>query len=164
MKQSPIHPAPDLLECSNVLEIVVRVLIIYVVLTVLLRITGRREMSELRPMDLLTMLLVSETVSPALTGGDQSLLGGLVAAATLIGLSVLIAYATFKSRRVGKLLEGDAVVLIKNGHVDAKVKRRFRISDEELATALRQHGVASPGKVARAYVEPDGEITVLEKK
>jgi len=152
------------MEPMKLLEIVGRVLAIYAALFVMLRLAGRREMSELSPMDLLVMLLVSETVSPALTGGDQTLLGGMVAAATLIGLSVLIAYVTFRSRRIGRLLEGDAVVLIRNGRVDKQVARRFRISDEELATALRQSGVAGPGDVARAYVEPDGEITVLEKK
>jgi uncharacterized membrane protein YcaP (DUF421 family) len=148
----------------KLLEIVGRVVAIYVALFVMLRLAGRREMSELSPMDLLTMLLVSETVSPALTGGDETLVGGLVAAATLIGLSVLIAYTTFKSKRIGRLIEGDAVVLIKNGRVDPRVMKRFRISDEDLATALRQNGVGSPGEVARAYVEPDGEITVLESK
>ena len=152
------------MEPMKLLEIVGRVLAIYAALFVMLRLAGRREMSELSPMDLLVMLLVSETVSPALTGGDQTLVGGLVAAGTLIGLSVLIAYATFKSRRIGKLLEGEAALLIRNGRIDERVKERFRISDDELATALRQHGVATPGKVARAYVEPDGEITVLEKK
>lgn len=152
------------MEPMKLLEIVGRVLAIYAALFVMLRLAGRREMSELSPMDLLVMLLVSETVSPALTGGDQTLLGGLVAAATLIGVSVLIAYVTFRSRRIGTLLEGEAALLIRNGRIDKRVKQRFRISDDELATALRQHGVATPGKVARAYVEPDGEITVLEKK
>lgn len=152
------------MEPMKLLEIMGRVLAIYAALFVMLRLAGRREMSELSPMDLLVMLLVSETVSPALTGGDQTLLGGLVAAATLIGVSVLIAYVTFRSRRIGTLLEGEAALLIRNGRIDKRVKQRFRISDDELATALRQHGVATPGKVARAYVEPDGEITVLEKK
>jgi uncharacterized membrane protein YcaP (DUF421 family) len=151
------------MEPMKLLEIVGRVLAIFVALFVMLRLAGRREMSELSPMDLLTMLLVSETVSPALTGGDETLVGGLVAAATLIGLSVLIAYVTFKSKRLGKLIEGEPVVLIANGRVHEKVKERFRISDEDLATALRQYGVGSPAEVARAYVEPDGEITVLEK-
>jgi uncharacterized membrane protein YcaP (DUF421 family) len=152
------------MEPMKLLEIVGRVVAIYAALFVMLRVAGRREMSELSPMDLLVMLLVSETVSPALTGGDQTLVGGLVAAATLIGLSVLIAYVTFRSQRIGRLLEGEAAELIRDGRVNRKVKQRFRISDDELDTALRQHGVAAPGDVARAYVEPDGEITVLEKK
>lgn len=152
------------MEPMKLLEIAGRVVAIYAALFVMLRLAGRREMSELSPMDLLTMLLVSETVSPALTGGEDGLLGGLVAAATLIALSVLIAYVTFKSHRLGHLIEGDPVMLIENGRVERKVMRRFRISDEDLATALRQNGVGSPDEVARAYVEPDGEITVLEEK
>jgi len=152
------------MEPMRLLEIVGRVVAIYTALFVMLRLAGRREMSELSPMDLLTMLLVSETVSPALTGGDETLVGGMVAAATLIGLSVLIAYVTYRSKRLGRLIEGEAVVLIRNGHVEPRVKRRFRISDEELATALHQNGLESPGDVARAYVEPDGKITLIEKQ
>jgi uncharacterized membrane protein YcaP (DUF421 family) len=110
------------------------------------------------------MLLVSETVSPALTGSDDTLAGGLVAAATLITLAAAVSYVSYRSKRAARLIEGDPVILIRNGRVDAKQQRHFRISDEDLATALRQHGVGSVGEVRRAYVEPDGEITVLPKK
>ncbi len=145
------------------LEIVGRVAVVYIALTVLLRISGRREMSELRPMDLLTMLLISETVSPALTGGDQSLAGGLLAVVTLIGLSVATSVLTYRSRRAERLLEGSAVLLIRDGVVDPRVMRRFRITDADLRAALRQNGHQDIDEVARAYVESDGKISVLAK-
>jgi uncharacterized membrane protein YcaP (DUF421 family) len=144
-------------------EIVLRVAIIYAALTVLLRISGRREMAQLRPVDLLTMLLVSETVSPALTGGDESVAGGLLAAATLMALTVVTDMLVFRSRRAERLLEGRAVLLIRDGKVNGEVMRRYRITDEDLHCALRQAGLLTVDQVGRAYVESDGEITVLDR-
>jgi uncharacterized membrane protein YcaP (DUF421 family) len=148
----------------KLLEVVGRVVVIYAALLLLLRLAGRREMSELSPMDLLTMLLVSETVSPALTGGEESVFGGLIAAATLFGLTVVIARATFRSKRLERLVEGDPVLLVEDGRIARPVMKRFRITDAELATAIRENGVASVDDVERAYVEPDGKISVLEKR
>ncbi len=145
------------------LEIIARVALIYGACILLMRASGRREMSELSQMDLLVMLLISETVSPAMTGGDESVAGGLVAAAALLGLYTVTGWLAFKSRRVEKLLEGNAAVLIEDGRVCPEVVRKFRITDDELRTTLHQHGVLHVGEVKRAFVEPDGEITVVKK-
>lgn len=146
----------------HALEIVGRVVVIYVACMVLLRVTGRREMSEMGPMDLLTMLLLSETVSPAMTGGDNSIPMGLVAAVTLMGLCVITAQVVFRSRRAEKLIEGAAVVLIRDGKVDADVLRKFRITNEDLQSVLHEHGLLATADVRRAYVEADGKITVIK--
>jgi len=146
----------------HALEIVGRVVIIYVACMILLRVSGRREMSELGPMDLLTMLLLSETVSPAITGGDNSLPVGLLAAGTLMVLCVVTAQITYRSRRAERLIQGAAVVLIRDGHVDSKVMRRFMITDEDLHTSLHKHGLIAVDEVKRAYVEADGEVTIIK--
>ncbi len=152
------------IDVVKALEIVGRVTIIYVACMVLLRVSGRREMSEMGPMDLLAMLLLSETVSPALTGNDDSVTAGLVAAATLMALCVGTTWLAFRHRGIEQLVEGDAVVLIEHGHVKADVLRRFRISGSELDTALHQHGLLHVAEVARAYVESDGKITIIKRK
>lgn len=152
------------IEGSDVLEIIARVTIIYVACMVLLRISGRREMSQLGPMDLLTMLLLSETVSPALTGGVESVPGGLIAAAVLMILSVATSWLAFRNRTADKIIQGDAVLLIKDGKVNGEVLRKFRITDEDLRTSLHQAGLLRAGDVARAFVEPDGEITIIKRK
>ena len=144
------------------LEIVLRTSAIYVACIVLLRIPGRREMSELGPMDLLVVLLLSETVSPALTGGDDSLPSGLIAASTLMLLYVLTAKLVFHSRRADRIIQGEAVGLIRDGRVDAAVMRRFMITDEDLRAALHQNGLMRVDEVRRAYVEADGEITIIK--
>jgi len=143
------------------LEIAGRVAAVYVMCMILLRVT-RRNMSELGPMDLLTMLLLSETVSPALTGGDNSLAGGAVAAVTLLAICTLIEAIAFRSRRAEKLVQGEAMMLIRDGKVDAKVMRRFMITDDDLRATLHEHGVLRVDQVKRAYVEADGQITMIE--
>jgi uncharacterized membrane protein YcaP (DUF421 family) len=152
------------IEAAKALEIVVRVLVVYIACMVLVRVSGRRELSELGPLDLLAMLLLSETVSPALTGGDESLTGGLIAAAALMGLTVATSWIAFRNRRVERLLQGETVVLIEDGRVKRQVMRDFRIASDDLTTALHQHGMVHVNEVARAYLEPDGEITMIKRK
>jgi uncharacterized membrane protein YcaP (DUF421 family) len=147
----------------KVLEILGRVALIYVACMVLLRVSGRREMSELGPMDLLTMLLLSETVSPALTGGDESLSGALVAASALMILTVLTSWIVRRSRLADRWIEGEAVVLIHDGHVRPEVLRRFRITDDDLRAALHDRGMMSVAEVARAFVEADGKLTFIKR-
>ena len=152
------------IEWSKALEIAARVAIVYVGCIVLVRLSGRRELSQLGPLDLLAMLLLSETVSPALTGGDETVTGGLVAATTLMGLCVITSWIVFKSRKVERVLQGRAALLIQNGRVDRKVMHDFRIADDDLKTVLHQHGMLHVNEVARAYLEPDGEITMIKRK
>ena len=152
------------IEWSKALEIAARVALVYLGCIVLVRLSGRRELSELGPLDLLAMLLLSETVSPAMTGGDESITGGLVAATTLMGLCVATSWLVFKSRKVERLLQGRAALLIRDGRVDRKIMHDFRIADDDLKTALHQHGMVHVNEVARAYLEPDGEITMVKRK
>jgi uncharacterized membrane protein YcaP (DUF421 family) len=146
------------------LGIVVRVTVVYLALLVMMRVTGRRTLSDITPMDMLMMLLLSETVSPALTAGDTSLPGSLLAAAVLIALAAIASNVAFRSRRAEHLLSGTTAVLIKDGHVDAAVMRRFHITDADLDSALHQHGLLAVAAVARAFVEADGEITIIKRK
>ncbi|MBA3542464.1 MAG: DUF421 domain-containing protein [Deltaproteobacteria bacterium] len=147
----------------TLLGIAIRVTVVYLVCMVLLRVTGRREMAELGPMDLLTMLLLSETVSPAMTGGDQSIPGGIVAATVLMILCLVTGRIAFRSRRAERLLQGEVVVLIRDGKVRPDILRRFRITDEDLRASLHQKGIMHVGDVARAYVEADGGITIVKR-
>ena len=149
---------------TNLLEIVVRVVLVYVALTVLLRLGGKKELGDLTPMNLLAMLLLSETVSPAITRQDPSIVAGLVAAATLLGLTVIVDRLTFRFRAVERLLEGQAAVLIEDGKVVEEVRRRERITEEQLKTALRDGGVPGPEEVERAFVEPTGRISVVARR
>jgi uncharacterized membrane protein YcaP (DUF421 family) len=149
-------------EPQALIEIVLRVCIVYVALLVMIRLAGRRALSDITPFDMVVLLLVSETVSPALTADDHSLIGGLVAAGTLIGLSLIASHLAFRSRKMEALMSGEAALLIRDGRVDERVLHRYRITNDDLLTALHQHDVLAVADVRRAYVEPDGEITVVK--
>jgi uncharacterized membrane protein YcaP (DUF421 family) len=143
-------------------EIVIRVVIIYVGLLVMLRLAGRRTLSDITPLDMLVMLLVSETVSPAMTAGDDSVTAGIVAAGTLVVVSVGASWMAFNSSTMEKAMSGAPAVLIKDGKVDEKILRRYRITNEDLETALHENGALAVAEVRRAFVEGDGKITVIK--
>jgi uncharacterized membrane protein YcaP (DUF421 family) len=144
-------------------EVVLRVTLIYAGLVVMVRIAGKREVGELGPLDLLTMLILSETVSPALTGQDTSLSASLTAAATLIALNVMAARLIYRSRTLERLIEGVPRTIIENGHLNRSLCEKEHITDQELAAALRREGVSSPAEVEHAVLEPRGTITVIRK-
>lgn len=146
---------------TNLLEIVLRVLLIYAALFALLRLVGRRELADLTPMDLITVLLLSETVSPALTSGDSSIATALVAAATLLALTWLLSWGTFRWPRLGRLIEGRPRLLVFDGRVDRSVLRRLHITRAELRGAMRQEGIGELAKVRWAVVEPTGKISFV---
>ena len=152
------------IELGKVGEIVLRVSLIFIGCMLMLRLSGRREMSELGPMDLLTMLLLSEAVSPALTGGDETITGGITAAVVLIALSVLTSWLSMKSKKLDAILQGKALLLIHDGKVNAAIMRHQRITDEDLRAKLHEHGLMNVKDVARAYVEADGSITMIKRK
>jgi uncharacterized membrane protein YcaP (DUF421 family) len=145
------------------LEIVARVTLIYVSLMILLRFTGKKELGQLDPMDLLTMLLLSETVSPALTANDKSVTVALVAAGTLILLTVLVSRLTFRFRWMEHFVQGRRSVLIKQGKVMEDVLRSERLTAQQLRTALHQEGIEAVSQVKTAYVGPSGDITIIKK-
>jgi uncharacterized membrane protein YcaP (DUF421 family) len=149
---------------TTLLEIAGRVALMYIALLAMLRVTGRRELAELSPMELLTMLLLSETVSPALTGGDTSIVGGLVAAGTLMALTVGSRVLVFRSKVARRVIEGTPVVLISHGRVHEDVLRAERITDSELRESLHQNGLLTVKDVAYAFIEADGEITIIKKR
>jgi uncharacterized membrane protein YcaP (DUF421 family) len=149
---------------TPLVEIVLRVAIVYLALMVMLRLSGRREVGQLTPLDLLGMLLLSETVSPVLSKQDTSLPGGLTAAATLLALAALVGRASYRSRRLEHWLDGDPVPLVCDGAVDRQACERHRITKQELDAALRKGGVRTPADVELAMLESNGEISVVEAK
>lgn len=145
-------------------EPIVRVAIIYAALHVALRLTGKRQMGQITPMDLLTILLVAEAVSPALTGGDDSVSTGLIAAGTLFAITAFLSVLTYRSRFLERWMEGKPAVLYANGKLDRRVMAMERITEQEIETSLRKNGHASLDDVRIAVVEPSGEISFVPQQ
>lgn len=147
----------------SLVEVLARIVLVYACLLVLVRVTGKKELGQLSPMDFLTILLLSETVSPALTKQDTSVTVGILAASTLLGMTALVDYVVFKSRRVEDLLEGRPKILIENGRVNSGVLKKERISELELGMAIRREGVDALEDVAKAVLEPSGYVSVIKR-
>lgn len=143
--------------------VALRITVIYVALLALLRLGGRRELAQLTPADMLLLLLLSEAVSPALTGGESSIGSGLFGAAFLIALAWLIGMFTFRSRKFEALVEGRTIVLVRNGKLDQAQLRGMRITDQQLRTSMHQHGLMRIDQIAVAYIEPSGKVTIIKK-
>lgn len=146
------------------LEIVLRVLLVYLFLLVMMRLFGKKEIGRWTPMEFLGMLLLARTVGPSLTGGDSSLPVAAVGATTLLGITFLLDYLVLRSRRLEKLIEGKPETLIEDGHTRPGVMKKEMLTEQQLMVALRREHLESPAEVERAYIEPDGKITIIPKK
>jgi len=126
-----------------------------------LRLFGKKEISQLSMMDFVFVLLVSGAVQNAMVDLENTMLGSACAAGTLFLLNGLIKWATYKSPKLSRLLQGQSVMLIYQGEVNKENLRKTRISMDELEEALREHGVRSADEVDLAVLEQDGHISVL---
>jgi uncharacterized membrane protein YcaP (DUF421 family) len=144
-------------------EFVARAAIIYVVVLILLRVGGKKQIGEMSPMDLVLLLILSETVQNAMNAGDESVTGGVLLASTLVGLSVATDRLSFKFKKFEKLLEGEPKVLVHNGKINKKNLDSEKITHRELAESLRQSEVLDISEVRYAILETDGKISVIKK-
>ena len=144
-------------------EFIVRGAVVYLALLTMVRLSGRRTVGQFTPFDLLVVVLLSESVSNSMTGGDNSLVGGLIIAATLIVLNVSVALLSAHSRKASEVLDGTAVLIGRDGQFYDKVVKRCRIAESDLEQALRTSDCARRD-MQSAYLEADGEITIQRKK
>src|SRR3954464_10485355 len=116
-------------------EFVLRGAIIYVFLLVLLRLTGKRQIGQMSPFDLVLLLVLSNAVQNAMNGGDNSVLGGMLSAITLIGINWTVSWMTFRNKPLARMVEGKPEVIVHNGHVFEDVMCRQKLTHAELAAA-----------------------------
>lgn len=145
-------------------ELLLRVILIYGFLLVLLRLSGKRQVGQLAPFDLVLLLVLSNSVQNAMNGGDNSVLAGLISAAGLVGLNYLVGLATYKSKRIEALVEGRPEILIHDGRLYSDVMEREKLTHHELNAALRAAGCACVEEVHFAVLENNGAITVKAKR
>jgi uncharacterized membrane protein YcaP (DUF421 family) len=143
------------------LEIVVRSTVVYLAMLAGLRLAGKRHAGQLSPHDFVLILLVSNAVQNAMVGEDTTIHGGLIAAATLIVINMLISRVLLKHERANRLLAGEPTLLVRHGRVLEEHLRREGIRREELEAQIREHGFEGPEDVKAAIQECDGSISVI---
>ena len=142
---------------------VLRAIAIYVLVMVLVRVSGKRAVGQFTPFDLVLLILIGNAVQNGINGGDNSLTGAVIMATTLIALNYAVAFTTSRSRRVERLVEGVPVVLARDGKVFERVLREQLVSDADFHKALRQHDVVDVSDVALALLETNGSISVVPR-
>lgn len=159
-----LHIGPDAQTSIGVAEKIVRPVLVYLFLVVGLRLAGKRELAQLNAFDLVVLLTLSNTVQNAIIGADNSLLGGVIGATTLLVFNYMVVRFVFAHPRVERLLEGDADVLMRGGEAVADRLRREGITVGELESAARRQGFSSLREVDKAILEANGGITFVARK
>jgi uncharacterized membrane protein YcaP (DUF421 family) len=142
-------------------EIIIRSVCIYLFILIAIRLFGKKEFSQLSIIDLVFILLISNSVQNAMVGPDVSLVGGLVAAGSLFLTNYLLKLLIYRSSTLNKFFQGEPIVLIHEGKVIEKNTRKQQISMDALELAVREHGVSKVEDVDLALLEVDGSITIL---
>src|SRR6201984_189985 len=143
------------------LEIGLRTATIYAVVLLGVRLSGKREVGHMTPFDLTLLLLISNAVQNAMTGPDTSLIGGVIAASTLLILNYVVAELSRANRRFRKFVQGQPSLLVHDGQVISSHMAKEHVSMDELQRAMREHGIPSCHDVALAVLEVDGSISFL---
>lgn len=144
-------------------EFVLRAALVYGALMLMVRLSGKRTVGQFTPFDLLVVMLLSESVSNALSGGDDSVGGGLILAGTLVALNALFALLSARSRKAETWIEGSPVLVARDGQVFHDVLRRERVGRGDFEKALREAN-CELADVKCVFLEVDGNLSVLKKQ
>lgn len=146
------------------LEKILRPVVVYVFLVVSLRLSGKRELVQLNPFDLVVLLTLSNTVQNAIIGDDNSVSGGLIGASSLLLINYLVVRFLYGHRKLDQLVEGEPDVLIEAGRVNAERLKKELITMVQLEAAARKQGFDSLSEVEKCVLEPGGTLCFIAKK
>jgi uncharacterized membrane protein YcaP (DUF421 family) len=147
-----------------VLEKILRPVVVYAFLVAGLRLSGKRELVQLNPFDLVVLLTLSNTVQNAIIGDDNSVTGGLIGATSLLVINYLVVRFLYRHRSLDQLIEGKADVLIEDGKVKTQHLKRELITMTQLEAAARKQGYESLGEVQQCVLEPGGTLSFIGRK
>jgi uncharacterized membrane protein YcaP (DUF421 family) len=144
-------------------ELIARGAIVFLVVFILLRIFGKRQVGQMTPYDLTVLLLISEGASNAIRAEDQSITAAVLVIVTMLAINKLISFASARSKRFDLLVEGSPEILIRDGRVDYQKLWDVNVSKADLLAALRQYECTTPHQAELAVLETNGHITVRKK-
>ncbi len=144
-------------------EKVLRSVVVYLFMLLAFRFTGKRQVGQLTPFDLVVLLIISNVVQNAVIGPDNSLGGGLLGAVVILALNWVVVEVTFRSKRLRRLVEATPTILIHNGRILHQNLQRERITLDDLHAALRRAGAADVEHVRVAVLEENGGISVIPR-
>jgi uncharacterized membrane protein YcaP (DUF421 family) len=145
------------------MDIVVRAVFAFLLVFLITRIVGRRELGTLEPFDLILLVVLGDLIQQGVTQSDYSVTGMTLAVGTIALMTVLVSYLSFRFRRLRPLLDGEPIVMIQAGKVLDRNLKRERLTEEELAMEARLQQIDSLDKVEWAILEKGGQISFIEK-
>ncbi|MDF2638181.1 MAG: uncharacterized protein K0R64_1165 [Novosphingobium lindaniclasticum] len=143
------------------MEIVLRASIMFAIMYVLLRLMGKRELGQMAPFELVSLIVMGDLIQQGVTHQDFSLTGATLAIVTFLGWSLVLGLLGHHSARARRLLESSPVVLVRSGKVLKRNLDIERIDRDELAIEMRLAGIARLDQVAWAILEPEGKISFI---
>src|SRR6516225_3321 len=147
-----------------VAEKILRPVVVYIFLVLMLRLSGKRELVQLNPFDLVVLLTLSNTVQNAIIGDDNTVTGGLIGATSLLAINYLVVRFLYDHRKLDQWVEGRADVLIEAGRVRPAHLKRELITMAQLEAAARKQGFSSLAEVDQCILEPGGTLSFIAKK
>ncbi len=151
----------DMLLSNAYVDVALRSLAVYGFMLIAIRMSGKKELSQLNTTDVVLILLISNAVQNAMVGSNVTLSGGLVAAAALFLANYILKKIMFKNKALHTLLADHPEVLIHDGIVNHPVLDNLDIDIDELQEAMREHGVDRFADVKLAMLEVDGNISII---
>jgi uncharacterized membrane protein YcaP (DUF421 family) len=145
------------------LEKVLRPILVYIFLIVGLRLAGKRELAQLNPFDLIVLLTLSNTVQNAIIGNDNSFVGGVIGATTLLAVNYFVVRFLYGHKTLDHLIEGDCDELITDGKIRQDRLKKELMTEAALETAAHRQGFASLKDIDRAVLEVGGSISFYPK-
>jgi uncharacterized membrane protein YcaP (DUF421 family) len=146
------------------MDLVIRATVIFFFVFLITRIVGRRELSSLEPFDLILLVVLGDLVQQGVTQSDQSVTGTLIVISTIALLSVGVSWASFHSRRLRLVTDGEPLILIQDGEVIERNLRRERLNREDVEEEARQQQIASLTEVRWAILENGGQISFIPRQ
>ncbi len=144
--------------------IVIRCIILYLSVSIAVRIMGKRQIGELQPCELVITILISELATIPIQDTDMPILYGILPIMVLATLEIAISLLTLKFIGFRHLLYGKPITIIRNGKIDQKQMQRARMSVDDLVEAMRAEGIANIRDIGLAVLETNGNVSVIDKK
>lgn len=145
------------------MDVVLRASAIFILLYVLLRLYGKRQLGQMTPFEFVALVVIGDFVQQAITHNDFSVTGGVLAVATFGFWSLVLGWVSYRSDTMRRLLEGEPRILIREGRMLDKVLERDKVTEAEVLSEMRLAGIARIDEVEWGILEPSGKISFLKR-